>query len=97
MADVRDASSLHMTVLSDISWRDVARGGFRWSHRPSGGAPGCDGQCAGRSQVAVALSAVTALPEAVGFFSAATLPTIPVLGASGPGPMGERLEALHGA
>jgi hypothetical protein len=28
-------------------------------HRPFGGAPGCDGQCAGRSQVAVAWSAVT--------------------------------------
>jgi len=59
VADMRDASTLHMAVLSDVSQREGARSGFRCGHRPSGGAPGSDGQCAGRSQVAVASSAVT--------------------------------------
>jgi hypothetical protein len=59
VADLRDASALHMTVSSDVPYREVAHSGFRWGHRPFGGAPGRDGQCADRSQVAVALSAVT--------------------------------------
>lgn len=45
-------------VLGAISSREGARSGFRWGHRPFGGAPGRDGQCAGRSQVAVALCTV---------------------------------------
>lgn len=34
LADVRDASSLPMTVPSDISWREVVRDGCDWVHRP---------------------------------------------------------------
>ena len=40
--------------------------GCRWVTGPTVVSPGCGGSCVGRSQVAVALSAVTDLPKAVG-------------------------------
>src|SRR5690242_1571694 len=53
----------------------VARDGLSMGPLALGGAPGCDGQCAGRCQVAVALSAVAScdrLTVPVGCFAQRT-------------------------
>jgi hypothetical protein len=70
-----DSSTWHAARLA---LGRVARYVWSMGHRPFGGAPGGDVQCAGRSQVAVALSAVAGCDRF----------TVPVLGASCRGPYG---------
>jgi hypothetical protein len=84
VADVRDASYPSLLVRYDLSWEKSRARPCRWVTGPSVVSPGCDGRCADRSQVAVALDAVTDLPAAVGFFGC-DVPTVPVSGASGRG------------
>jgi hypothetical protein len=62
---------------------EVARNGLPWCDRPIGGAPGCGGQCVGRSQVAVALNAVAGCDHL----------TVPVSSASRRGRWADGLEA----
>jgi hypothetical protein len=79
VANVRDASTLHTALSGDFASGEIARSGFRRGSPAFDGAPGRDGRCAGRSQVAIALRAVTDGQLRIGS-SAAIVPTVPVLG-----------------
>jgi hypothetical protein len=91
VADVRDAPNPPHARAVRLVLGEVVHDGFPWGHRPIGGAPRCGGQCAGRSQVAVALDAVTDLPAAVGFSAATCQPfRFRMLLAMGAGPMASK-------
>ncbi len=68
MADVRDASSLHMTVLGDISWREVACNSFDGVTGPSVVRLDATDNVPVSLHVAVALSAVADGRGLSGFF-----------------------------
>ena len=67
VVDVHDIESPHDRTERDLVARSRAQR-FAMGRRASGGARGCGGQCADRSQVAVALSADADLSAAVGLF-----------------------------